>query len=43
MKEILFKELNLREKLIFIVFKKYSYKIYSIGTKEGYNWCNKTN
>ena len=31
-------ELNIFEKLLRKVFKRYTYKIYSIGMQDGYNW-----
>ncbi len=38
MKKMLYEELNWYEKILFIVLKKYTYKIFSIGVKQGYNW-----
>lgn len=34
----LYEELNVVEKIIFKIFKRYSIKIYKIGVKTGYNW-----
>lgn len=31
-------ELNAFEKILSKVFKGYTYKIYSIGVQDGYNW-----
>lgn len=31
-------EFNLFDKVLFCIFKNYSYKVYSIGVKDGYNW-----
>ena len=31
-------ELNVFEKILSKIFKQYTYKIYSIGLKDGYNW-----
>lgn len=36
----LYEELNVVEKVIFVIFKKYSIKIYKLGVKKGYNWNN---
>ena len=31
-------ELNMFEKILSVIFKKYTYKIYRKGVKDGYNW-----
>lgn len=31
-------EFNVLDKVLFYIFKNYSYKVYSIGVKDGYNW-----
>lgn len=31
-------ELNIFEKILSKLLKQYTYKIYSIGVKDGYNW-----
>lgn len=31
-------DLNILEKILSKIFKQYTYKIYSIGVKDGYNW-----
>jgi len=33
-------ELNVFEKILSKIFKRYTYKIYSIGVQGGYNWQN---
>lgn len=38
-KKINYSELNVFEKIISIILKKYTYKIYSSGVKDGYNWA----
>lgn len=43
MKEIIYEELNLIEKLLYNICRKYTYKVYSIGVKSGYNWESKSN
>lgn len=37
-KKINYLSLNFFEKVISIILKKYTYKIYSNGIKDGYNW-----
>ena len=39
MKEI-FKKLKLHEKILYGLFRKYTYKIYSLGVQYGFNWQN---
>ena len=34
----LYEELNVVEKVIFKIFKRYSIKVYKLGVKKGYNW-----
>lgn len=34
------KELNIFERVLFVLFKKYSIKVYKIGVKIGFNWSN---
>ena len=34
----LFEELNIVEKVVFFILKRYSIKIYKIGVKKGFNW-----
>ncbi len=34
---------NLLDEVLFHLFKSYTYKIYIIGIKDGYNWNNKMN
>jgi len=29
---------NFFEKILFVIFRKYTYKVYNKGTKDGYNW-----
>ncbi len=38
MKKMLYEELNLIERLLYNICKKYTYKILKIGIKVGYNW-----
>lgn len=33
-------ELNLTDKILMNIFKKYTYKIYSTGFKDGFNYKN---
>jgi hypothetical protein len=37
-KKLNYIELNAFEKILSKIFKRYTYKIYSIGVKDGYNW-----
>ncbi len=37
----LLKQLNVFEKVLFIILKNYSIKVYKIGIKKGYNWDSK--
>lgn len=34
-------ELNLLEEILFHLFKGYTYKIYTIGLRDGFNWKHK--
>lgn len=36
--KVCFTELNLFEKVLSVVLKKYTYKIYRKGVQDGYNW-----
>ena len=31
-------ELNLLDEILFHIFKSYTYKIYRMGVKDGFNW-----
>ena len=33
-------ELNIIDNIIKCIFKKYTYKIYCLGMKDGYNWIS---
>lgn len=34
------KELNLFDRIILHIFSDFSYKVYTFGVKDGYNWSN---
>lgn len=34
------KELNFFEKVLAIIFRKYTYKIYKVGVNDGFQWHN---
>ena len=42
MKEIVFEKLKWNEKILFIIFKKYTRKIYVAGMVYQYNWNNRS-
>ena len=33
--------INIIDKTLMHIFKRYTYKIYSLGAKDGFNWGNK--
>ncbi|MCI8641043.1 MAG: hypothetical protein HFJ59_04135 [Clostridia bacterium] len=36
-------KLNILDKMLLYILKKYSYKIYRRGVQDGFNWNNKIN
>lgn len=36
-------KLNILDRILLHIFKKYSYKIYRCGVQDEFNWNNKTN
>ncbi len=32
--------INILDKILMCIFKKYTYKIYTLGVKDGFNWEN---
>lgn len=34
-------KLNILDKILLHIFKRYSYKIYRLGVRDGFNWKNK--